>query len=137
VRIAIAVKAVFDASVFVRAGAYRSTEARTWTARIGKPLRVVVPDLVWLEIANALKRRVTVAGMAEAHADAILTTTRRFPLEIRGLADLAQPALAASLAQGLSVYDAAYLVLAEALDATLVTADRRLAEAASRAELIA
>jgi predicted nucleic acid-binding protein len=137
VRIAIAVKAVFDASVFVRAGAYRSTDARTWTARIGKPLRVVVPDLVWLEIANALRRRVTVAGMAQAQADAILATARRFPLEIRGLTDLARPALAASQAQGLSVYDAAYLVLAEALDATLVTADRRLAAAASKAELIA
>jgi len=84
VRIAIAVKAVFDASVFVRAGAYRSTDARTWTARIGKPLRVVVPDLVWLEIASALRRRVTVAGMAQAQADAILATARRFPLRFAG-----------------------------------------------------
>ncbi len=75
--------------------------------------------------------------MAQAQADAILATARRFPLEVRGLADLARPALAASLAQGLFVYDAAYLVLAEALDATLVTADHRLAEAATKAELIA
>jgi predicted nucleic acid-binding protein len=36
----------------------------------------------------------------------------------------------------MSGYDALYLVLADATDATLVTADRRLAEAASRAELV-
>jgi predicted nucleic acid-binding protein len=33
--------------------------------------------------------------------------------------------------------NACYVVLADALDAILVTADRRLADAASRAELIA
>jgi predicted nucleic acid-binding protein len=50
---------------------------------------------------------------------------------------LAIAALPRALASGLSGYDALYLVLAEAADATLVTADRRLAAAASRAELIA
>ena len=37
----------------------------------------------------------------------------------------------------LSVYDACYVVLAEAADAVLVTADRRLAEAYDRVELLA
>ena len=49
---------------------------------------------------------------------------------------LALGALPRALAAGMSGYDALYLVLADATDATLVTADRRLAEAASRAELI-
>ena len=41
-----------------------------------------------------------------------------------------------SLVQQLSVYDACYVVLAEALDAPLVTADRRLAEATANAVLL-
>jgi predicted nucleic acid-binding protein len=40
------------------------------------------------------------------------------------------------LSLGLSVYDASYLVLAEASDSLLVTADERLAAAAARAELV-
>jgi predicted nucleic acid-binding protein len=36
----------------------------------------------------------------------------------------------------LSIYDACYAVLAEGEDAVLVTADRRLAAAATRAELV-
>lgn len=49
---------------------------------------------------------------------------------------LVLPAVGPALARGLSVYDACYAVLAEAEDAVLVTADRRLAEAVTRAELI-
>ena len=36
----------------------------------------------------------------------------------------------------MTVYDALYVVVADVVDATLVTADRRLADAAPRAELI-
>ena len=49
---------------------------------------------------------------------------------------LAEPAVGFAISQGLSVYDACYAVLAEAEDAVLVTADRRLAAAATRAELV-
>ena len=38
--------------------------------------------------------------------------------------------------RGVSGYDAMYLALAEATDAVLVTADRRLAAAATRSELL-
>jgi predicted nucleic acid-binding protein len=50
---------------------------------------------------------------------------------------MAMASLARALETGLSAYDACYLVLADAADATLVTADRRLADAAAKAELIA
>jgi predicted nucleic acid-binding protein len=49
---------------------------------------------------------------------------------------LAAPALDRAIASDLSVYDAYYVVLADALGATLVTADRTLAAAAASAELI-
>jgi predicted nucleic acid-binding protein len=41
-----------------------------------------------------------------------------------------------ALSSELSVYDACYAVLAEAEDAVLVTADRRLAAAVTEAELL-
>lgn len=49
---------------------------------------------------------------------------------------LAPVALGVGLELGLSVYDAAYVIVAEAANAPLVTADRRLAAAYARAELI-
>jgi predicted nucleic acid-binding protein len=49
---------------------------------------------------------------------------------------LAALALDRAVVGDLSVYDACYVVLADALGATLVTADRTLAAAAGRAELI-
>jgi predicted nucleic acid-binding protein len=49
---------------------------------------------------------------------------------------LARASLAAALELGLTSYDASYVVLAGAFDATLITADRRLAAAYDKAELI-
>ena len=49
---------------------------------------------------------------------------------------LALDALSLAVDRGVSGYDAMYLALAEATDAALVTADRRLAAAATRSELL-
>ena len=79
-----------------------------------------------LTSAATLRRTLNMSNLAHSMA---------FPS--RPAPSLALAALLRALASGGSGYDAYYLVLAEAADATLVTADRRLAEAASRAELIA
>ncbi len=60
-----------------------------------------------------------------------------FPLRTRPVADLALPAFVVAVERGLTVYDASYVVLAEAHEAPLVTADRRLADAYDRIELLA
>lgn len=49
---------------------------------------------------------------------------------------IAHTALDVSIELGTSVYDATYLVLARWKDAVLLTADRRLAPLAGRAELV-
>lgn len=56
---------------------------------------------------------------------------------MRSNRELAIGALARAVTDRLSGYGAFYVVLAEATDATLVTADRRLSEAYDRVELLA
>jgi predicted nucleic acid-binding protein len=90
--------------------------------------RVIVPDHFWLEVSNSLIRRHRYSGteMLEAmHAlDDVVTET----------VTLGRPTLLLALDRaerfGLSTYDAAYLALAETLDAELATIDRALGQAA-------
>lgn len=132
-----AASVVLDASVLVRAAVARSPEARAWTARLGGDVNGHAPELIWAEVASALRLYVSTTAMSGAVAHEVLTNLVRLDLEPHPLRELAAPALERALQQRVSVYDACYLVLADALDATLVTADRRLAEAATEADLIA
>jgi predicted nucleic acid-binding protein len=99
-------------------------------------VRGVAPDLIWIEVANAFRDAVRASILAPAHADRVLETLLRLPLQLRALSPMARPALAAAISLRLTAYDACYVVLADAFDATLVTADRALAAATERAELI-
>ena len=74
--------------------------------------------------------------MASTHAHHVLQLLLRRPLRIEETQRYLAVALEAGIENDLTVYDAFYLVLADVLSATLVTADWRLAEAAARAELI-
>jgi predicted nucleic acid-binding protein len=58
------------------------------------------------------------------------------PLVARPLRDLVSAALVRSLQLELTVYHAAYVVLADAAEVVLVTADRELAGAYDRVELV-
>jgi hypothetical protein len=88
-----------------------------------------VPQLFWLEMANvlAMRYRYPPASVLEAV----------YELEQLGLetTDLGRPGVLAVLdtvaRTGLTAYDAAYLALAEAADANLITADALLADAAA------
>ena len=101
-----------------------------------REVSVAVPDLVFAEIGSALGVYVRDSTLTLDGALRRIGLVRRIPLEIRDLQVLAEPAVGFAISQGLSVYDACYAVLAEAEDAVLVTADRRLAAAATRAELV-
>lgn len=129
--------AVFDASVFVRAVVLREASALEWVRRaLGKELSVAVPDLVFAEIGNALGVYVRDSTLTLDGALRRIALIRRIPLEERDLRILVEPAVGFAISRGLSVYDACYAVLAEAEDAVLVTADRRLAAVVNRAELV-
>ena len=74
--------------------------------------------------------------MRAAVAAELVTRCLDLPLAARPARDLVPAAFVSSLQLDLTVYDAAYIVLAEAADAVLVTADRELARAYDRVELV-
>jgi predicted nucleic acid-binding protein len=115
----------------------RAPDARAWTARLGGDVIGHAPELIWAEVASALRLYVATNAMSSLLAREALTNLVRLDLESHALRELAAPALERAHQERLSVYDACYLVLADALGATLVTADRRLAKAATEADLIA
>jgi predicted nucleic acid-binding protein len=131
-------RAVFDASALVRAtAAPEDAAAEEWVAALAAgQVEGLAPDLVYAEVANALCLYVRDAALSAEDADAKLRLLIELPLRIASLKSVAADALALAVERPLSVYDASYLVLAEAADAVLVTADRRLAQAAKRAALL-
>ena len=136
-RTAIADKAVFDASVVLRAAVAGSPSAREWLARLDADLHGHAPESIWIEVTNGLRRAVLAGIVETALARRFLGAALRLPITLRSHRDLALPAFDVALDRGLSASDAGYVVLAEALDAILVTADRTLAAAVPEAELIA
>jgi predicted nucleic acid-binding protein len=122
----------------VRAVLDQSEAAREWTTRAEtKDVHALAPDLIWAEVTHAMRRLVRAGSVTPTAGTAGLALLVGLPLESRSVRPLAALALDRALSTGLSAYDACYLVLAEAADATLVTADVRLAAAAGKAELIA
>ncbi|HSJ09647.1 MAG TPA: type II toxin-antitoxin system VapC family toxin [Longimicrobiales bacterium] len=96
---------------------------------------VVAPELWLAEVANALWKR-TRRGptpLDPVVASELLDVLMTMPVRLVPHAPIAARALDLALAEGITVYDALYLAVAEREDAALVTADLALAEAAVRA----
>lgn len=91
---------------------------------------------MFAEAANAFRTYVSTGVLSADDAHAKLSFLVELPLRVASLRSLAVDALEAALELRLSVYDACYVVLARAADATLVTADRRLARSAPRAAVL-
>jgi predicted nucleic acid-binding protein len=122
----------------VRAFVGESAAARDWTRAIERRLvRASAPDLVYAETAHAALRYVRARRLSHRQAADLLENVAALALEVVPLRNLAGAALAVAIDRDLSVYDACYVALAEAAGATLVTADRRLADAYDRVELVA
>ncbi len=85
---------------------------------------LAAPELIELEVLQVL-RRVALGG--EVSADRALSALEAFhDLPIDAIGHRALAARIWELRHQLSAYDAAYVSLAEALDAPLLTCDRRL-----------
>jgi predicted nucleic acid-binding protein len=129
---------VFDASVLVRATIEGKQEAQRWVRALAAgDIWGLAPDHIWIEYASAVRGYVRHAYIAPPDAHQLVSHVIHLPLETCAGHNLAAAALAVAIERNISTYDACYVALAEAADATLVTADRRLADAHHRVELVA
>lgn len=131
-------RAVFDASLLLRAAIDGHDAARTWTDRAERgEIEALAPGVIWAEVLHVLVRYVRAGHLSLAAANERLVSLLELRIRIEQVEALAPAALVRAVSSTLSGYDALYVVLADAFDATLVTADSHLAEAAMKAELIA
>ena len=117
--------AVIDASVALKWFIEEDGSAQA-AALLTGPHTLIAPDLIIAEVANAGWKAVRSGGMTRDQHD---HAAARLPLAFDSLVPLAPLApRAVAIARDLDhpVYDFFYLTLAEARQATLVTADGRL-----------
>lgn len=98
-----------------------------WATAALSAAELAAPSLLPWEAANVIRRQelagtISADQAAQAHVDLIDLTIELWPHEL--LAPRAR-----QLRHNLSIYDAGYVALAEALHVELVTLDRRIAEA--------
>jgi predicted nucleic acid-binding protein len=104
-------------------------------ARIADPsLGVHVPHLADVEVAQALRRYEREGDLDPQEAASAIATLGELDLERHAHEPLLRRVWA--LRDNLTAYDAVYVALAEALDATLLTCDARLARAPGRSRSI-
>ena len=117
---------VVDASVLATALADDAADGDTARGRLrGQDL--AAPELIDLEVVSVLRRQLSVGKLDTRRARLALDDLLELP--VQRVPHRALLRRCWELRDNLSVYDAAYVALAETLEAPLVTADARLAKA--------
>lgn len=117
---------VVDASVLATALADDATDGDTARARLrGETL--VAPELVDLQVVSVLRRQVAAGKLSIRRTELAIIDLMQLPMRRVPHRSLLRRCW--QLRDNLTVYDAAYVALAEVLDVPLLTADRRLAHA--------
>jgi len=127
---------VFDASVIGKwmLPAEREElhlEAQVWAERYERgELSIIVPDLLWIEVASLLWKAVRKSRITKQEATmAIVELRERELTTIASTPGLLDAAMDIALACSTSVYDSIYVALARKTNTLLITADQRLANA--------
>ena len=127
---------VFDASVIGKwmLPAEREElhlEAREWSSRYDRgELSIIVPDLLWIEVASLLWKAVRNSRITKQEARlAIVGLRDRELTTVESTSGLLDAALDIAIAYQTSVYDGIYVALAKETRTLLITADRKLANA--------
>jgi predicted nucleic acid-binding protein len=125
---------VFDASVIGKwmLPAEREElhlEAQVWAERYERgDLSIIVPDLLWIEVASLLWKAVRNSRITKDEATmAIVELRERELTTIESTPGLLDAALDIALSYNTSVYDSIYVALAKKTNTLLITADRKLA----------
>lgn len=121
---------VVDASVAVK-WFLREPGSDEATAVLEEGGSLAAPDLVLAEVGNVLWKRHRQSFVTAEEAVLAVGELQRMFSRLYPLPPLARRATELSIRLDHPTYDCFYLALAESLDATLVTADRRLADLAA------
>jgi predicted nucleic acid-binding protein len=121
---------VVDASVLLEVLLGTSIGQRAGARLIELGEELHAPHVLDLEVAHALRRQCAAGTLKATRAAEAIQDLGDFPV-MRHAHDFLLPRIWL-LRHTVTAYDAAYLALADALDATLVTRDARLVKAAGR-----
>ena len=126
-------RAVVDASTGIKLFLDEpfSEQANTLFAKLAEdpPAELYVPDLFYIECANILWKYVRRYGRTLVDSQADLSNLKKIALISISATDLVEEALNLADKNNISVYDACYAALARHLNISVITADRRLAQA--------
>ena len=87
--------------------------------------RLHVPAFMMLELGNVLAKKIRREELTRSEGDAILKELKQLPLQRHVDERLFPTAYALACDTHRSLYDCLYLALAEAVDGTMITADRK------------
>ena len=118
---------VVDASVLVVALADDGTDGDRVRARL-RGEELAAPELIDLEVLSVLRRRTASGDVGVRRAALVVGDLLDLPMRRAPHTPLVSRCW--EFRDNVTPHDAAYVALAEALDATLLTGDRRLADAA-------
>ena len=128
---------VLDASAVLEVLLHTPSAAAIRRRLFNPPQELYAPHLIDLEVAQVLRRYALAGSIAHDFGGQALRTLADLPLQ-RASHNALLPRIW-TLRNNLTAYDAAYVTLAELLDAPLITRDRRLAVASghrARIELV-
>lgn len=117
---------VVDASVVAVALADDGPDGDAVRARL-RGEELTAPELLDLEVASVLRRQYAAGALDDRRASLALDDLEAIPIQRAPHRHLLRRCW--ELRDNLTVYDAAYVALAELFQATLLTADNRLARA--------
>jgi predicted nucleic acid-binding protein len=92
-------------------------------------IHFVIPDLFWAELGNVLCKAVRQGRSTAADAEESLRRAKKLELPVVPSAELAESAFAIAQTHNRSFHDCIYVALAVSRQATLITADEKLANA--------
>ena len=92
-------------------------------------IRFLVPDLFWVELANALWKAVRRGEISSDNAAAAISFVRDLGITTAPSLEIVPQALNLAVRYGRTVYDSLYVALAVQSKSEMITADERLANA--------